>query len=102
MDQVSVPVGKVGVITASTEDAHGSPTGETFASPPVWSVDKSEIASIQASPDGLSAVLTPVAPGVVNVSVVGNVASNPNPISGTLAVPITDVSTQIALSLALQ
>lgn len=97
-----LPINQIGAVTAVAEDAAGNPTNEGFTSIPAWSVNDPALASVVPAANGLSAILTPLKAGTVVVSVSGSVASNPSPISGSLSVDITDISTQIGLSLVAQ
>ena len=96
---MSLPLGISGQVLALAGDALGKPTGDAFDGPLSFSVDQPLLASLQVAADGFSAILTSLAIGTVVVSASGLVGGRT--ISGSLSVDITDVATQILLSLKL-
>lgn len=70
-------------LSIAAADEFGNPTASVFDSAPVWSVDNTAIATVAASADGSSAIVTPTgALGSANVQVLGLVAGQQ--VQGTL------------------
>ena len=92
----SLPINETAPVSAQPGDAQGKSTNQQFDGPLSWSVSDPSLASISPSPDGLSAVLAGLGVGTVTVSASGSVGGNS--ISGTVVVQVTDVATQILLS----
>ena len=60
-------------VTATVVFTDGAtpPNVVTLPTPPVWATDNSAATSVVAAADGLSAVITYIAPGVSNITVTG-------------------------------
>ena len=95
MGSVALTMGQGATASATFTDAQGA--HQVPATPPVWSSSDDAIAGVAAAPDGLTAIITAVAPGGATIHCS---ATNPDGTSaigsGNVTVSAPAVNTDIA------